>query len=234
MGLRELTGTAIRRVRRRGLRGVASELCKRVRWVVTRTVYARQDHVWCWYGLRMERLEGPLPDGFTVTRVGPAGLGVVEQLGATRLEEARRRYDDGGCFWVACNGGSPASGFWVFEDRLPVFAARSGWLSLPRNVIALENALTAPGYRRLGVALAMLAIVARHYAQQGCTDVLVKTEVDNVAVRTGMRKAGFSEIASMHLLKIGPWRRVRISPTGRGNAAMAQHLSAELATRVGV
>jgi ribosomal protein S18 acetylase RimI-like enzyme len=233
MGVRELTGTAIQRMRRRGLRGVASELRKRVGWVITRTVYARQDHVWCWYGLRAEKLEVPLPDGFTVSRVGPDGLGVAEQLGATRLEEARRCYGDGGCFWVACNGGAPASGFWVFEDKLPVFAARSGWLSLPHSAIALENALTAPGYRRLGVALAMLAIVARHYAEQGCTDILVKTEVDNVPVRTGMRKAGFSEIASMNLLKIGPWRRVRISPTGNGNAAMAKYLSAELATRIG-
>jgi hypothetical protein len=79
----------------------------------------------------------------------------------------------------------------------------------------------------------MLAVVARHYAERGCTDILVKTEVDNTPVRNGMRKAGFSEIASMHLLKIGPWRRVRISPTGAGNAAMAQHLSATLATRLG-
>jgi GNAT superfamily N-acetyltransferase len=230
MGVRELTGTAIRRVRRQGLRGVASELRKRVGWAVTRAIYARQDHVWCWCGLRTQQLEVPLPDGFAVSRVAPDGLDVVERLGVTEVEEARRRYDDGGAFWMASNGGRPASGFWVFENRLPVFAARSGSFSLPHNAIALENALTAPGYRRLGVAMAMLAIVARHYAELGCTDVLVKTEVDNIAVRNGMRKAGFSEIASMHLLKIGPWRRVRISPTAEGNTELAQHLSAALST----
>jgi ribosomal protein S18 acetylase RimI-like enzyme len=233
MGVRELTGAAILQVRRRGVKGVASELRKRVGLAVTRTVYARQDHVWCWYGLRMGQLQSPLPDGFTVRRVELDGLGVVEHFGVTRLEEARRSYDDGGCFWVACNGGSPASGFWVFEDKLPVFAARSGWLALPHHAIAVENALTAPGYRRRGVAIAMLATVARHYGELGYTDVLVKTEVDNVPVRNGMRKAGFSEIATMHLLKIGPWRLVRINPTGDGNAAMAQHLSTALATRVG-
>lgn len=230
MGVRELTGTAIQRVRRRGLRGVASELRKRIGWVVTRAVYARQDHVWCWYGLRAEQLESPMPHGFTVSRADPEGLDVVEKLGVTDLEEARRRYEDGGSFWVASNGGRPASGFWVFEDRLPVFAARSGFLSLPRNAVALENALTAPGYRRLGVAMAMLAVVARYYAERGCTDILVKTEVDNIPVRTGMRKAGFSEIASMHLLKVGPWRRVRVTATEEASTSMAQYLSSSLTT----
>jgi GNAT superfamily N-acetyltransferase len=230
MGVRELTGTAIRGVRRRGVGCVAYELRKRAAWAITRTTYARQDHVWYWCGLGAGQPEAALPDGFTVRRAAPDELDVVERLGVTGLDEARRRYDEAGSFWVASSGALPVSGLWVFEDRLPVFAARSGWLPLPHRAIALENVLTAPRYRRLGLGMAVGVLVASYYAERGCTDILVKTEVDNVPVRAVLRKTGFSEIASMHLLKIGPWRRVRIRPTGSGNAAMVQHLSAALAT----
>ena len=50
---------------------------------------------------------------------------------------------------------------WIFRERTPVFAARSGWLKLPLDTVCLEDSVTSPAYRGRGLAGAAWSEIAR-------------------------------------------------------------------------
>ncbi len=176
--------------------------------------YLHERHIWYRLDLASPRRVIDLPGGFTLVRGKPEDVAFLEQFEAISVVEARQRLDAGAAFWMVRHGPQAAFCCWIFQDRTPVFAARTGWLPLPSGTVCLEDSLTAPHYRGRGIASAAWLTIADVLARDGVTAIVTKIEQKNMPSRGAAEKIGFRAVASMNLVRVAFRSWVSVEPQG--------------------
>ncbi|MGH2930282.1 MAG: hypothetical protein ACRDL8_18905, partial [Solirubrobacteraceae bacterium] len=122
-GLISVGARAARAARRDGLASTARRAAGELR---TR-VALQERHTW--YELSLAGLEAPeLPDGVVLARLTDHDVDLLGGLrGAIAGDAARERLAGGAQAWAALRGRTPVFACWVFPERAPTIAARTGW-----------------------------------------------------------------------------------------------------------
>jgi RimJ/RimL family protein N-acetyltransferase len=211
-----------RGVRRYGLVGSG-------RRVLTKAIsvgYLHEEHVWYSLELATERSRRPLPDRLRLARERGE-----EEPPPLAGEEARDRLAVGAEMWVVRDDDQAAFACWIFRERAPVLACRTGWLEIPAGAVVLEDSITSPAFRGRGIAPAAWSAIADFLAAEGLQRMLTKVEVENTASRRAVEKASFAEVAIMRLTRLGPRKRVEIVPFAPIGLTLAEQLGARLGPR---
>lgn len=201
------------RVRRKGLAASARTALERV----AHLAYLHEEHVWYRLdlGSAWPRLE--LPPGLTLRRPGPGELDELAARGAPLDPvEAHRLLGQGAVLWTVQNDDGPVFLCWTFTERVPLFAAPGGAMDLPAGVVCQKDSWTAPAHRGARIGPAAWCAIADLYAASGATRLIGKTTVGNTASRRAHARAGYVETTRMALVRIGPWRRVRVTQLASG------------------
>jgi L-amino acid N-acyltransferase YncA len=210
------------RLRTDGPRSTAAAVARRLR----RLAWVREEHVWYQCDLSASSVRAELPGGLRLVRASREQVELVVALGQS-LEEALERFDAGADVWLALDEDDDAPVFltFVFRDATPVLAAFDGTLALPAGAACLEDAVTAPEERGLGIASAAWALIGEELQRSGVTALVAKIEAANVPSKRMAEKAGFRPVAVMQHERTGVRRRTDVLPLGGG-------LGDELAARL--
>lgn len=203
-------GRAATSVSRHGVRGTAQRAW---RWIVVpcaRQVLLRERHVWL--RLRIVAEPPPLPAGYVLRRGGSADLQALAAIGGVRPDIARRHLAQGAELYLATRGGELAFSVWNHVRSVPLLAAVGGQLALPEAMSSLEDAIAAPAHRGTGIAGSAIEHITAIQHRNGVGEIIIRVAEDNVAARGLVRKLGATELATMSLCRIGPWRRVSVQP----------------------
>jgi acetyltransferase (GNAT) family protein len=191
--------TAARLLRTEGFDAVRERVSEQIRPFLV----IDESHVW--YRLNLTALPAPkpLPEGTRLHELTDADVPQLEKLPTIGPDEAHARLADGARAWLVLEGSEPLFACWVFRDSAPVLAADGGRLSLPPNIVLLEDSVTAAAARGRGVAPAAWSQVAPLAAEGGATTLITKVAVDNVASRKAVVKAGFVASAVVDFRRVG-------------------------------
>src|SRR5439155_6288768 len=126
--------------------------------------------------------------------------------------EARRRLASGVEPWIVRKGQQAVFSCWIFREGMPVFAARRGWLDLPRGVVGLEDLVKSPAYRGQAIASGALSTIAGALRHEGMTTILTKTEEWNGPCRRALEEVGFKAAAHMSMTRVFTMPHVEIQP----------------------
>lgn len=202
-----MTSRLVVSLRRRG----AGETAKRVAAKAGRVVLLRERHSWYALDLRSERPSLELPPAIELVPADPGNAHLYEALPSVTRSLATKRLAGGVEGWLALEGGRPAFGCWLFRGRVPILAARGGFLELPPGFVCLEDSVTAPAFRGRGIAPAVWSLLADRVEAAGGEWLITKIEWDNTAVRRALEKVGFASIGEMGFVRVGPYRRRSVS-----------------------
>lgn len=221
-------------------RGIRATAVRAITWARIRllpVLWLREVHAWSTADLAVERPRLLLPGTLSVVRGELAHLPLLGSLDAVALPEAAARLARGAQLWLVLHEGRAVYSGWVFHGQAPTVAARTGWLRLPPRVANPEDMVTAPDYRGRGLASAMYTRIFDDLEERDLADRVVgKVPLGNTANRRALIKSGWREFAHVELLRIGPWRRIRVHPVSadRSLTQLFEWLSTELASHVGV
>ena len=187
--------------------------------------YLDETHVWYELSLETERPRKSLAPEFTLVRGTPDDIPLLDELPTVNERAARQRLKDGNDLWLVLEDRRPAFACWIFNDSMPVVAARGGQLRFPPEIVCLEDSVTSASYRGRGVAPAAWSEIADKLEQTGVRSIITKIEVSNVPSRRAVAKSGFREIATMHFRRIGPREHTTVEAE---NGAVADWLAKQL------
>lgn len=199
-------------VRRRGVAGAARAAWRRLRG--PEPLDARQR----WYRLDLDDPARPRRDldaAFTLRRGTVGDLPLLAQLphdvavAAVTEDLVRERLGDGHDLWIVVEGDRLAFACWVLRSRASVFGAPGGGATMPSGAVQLEDSIASPDFRGRGVAPGAWSGVADVLAGEGVQRMFTKVDVTNTASCRAVEKAGFREVAVMHLRRRG--HRTRLS-----------------------
>ncbi|HJT19247.1 MAG TPA: GNAT family N-acetyltransferase [Nitrospira sp.] len=176
-------------------------------------LYRHERHVW--YAAAPATLRPcPLPGGFTLQQAGRQELDLLSESNLFAWSEAEAYLEEGGDLWIVRDNRRAVFCCWVFRERMPTVAVRSGWKDLPSKTVCIEGVVTEAGYRGRGVAPAAWALIAQNLNGEGIRTIAMKVEEDNGAMRRAAGKAGFDEVAITDYLHLGLISRVHVVPRG--------------------
>ena len=182
-------------------------------------IYLAEEHIWYSLDLGGERPRRELPEGFELHVATQSDADAISHLpNQPVIEELRARLTGDADVYMVSEAGTPAFACTIFRRRAPVLAAHGGWLELPDDTVVLEDSGTSPDFRGRGVAPGAWTAIADALAERGFTRMLTKVEVANEPSRKAVVKSGFGEAADMRMRRIGPWRRVALTPLGAPGA----------------
>jgi ribosomal protein S18 acetylase RimI-like enzyme len=190
-------------LRRNGFAGTMAIGGRRMRGVV----HLAEEHVWYGLSLGGELPSRPLPDGFELIRATLDDLALAAQVDK-EPQHAAEVLAAGHDLWLVRSGDRAAFSCWTYRGSAPALAARGGWFALPPGTVCMEDSVTNPEFRGMGIAPAAWVGLAEALAADGVQTIVTKVAVDNVPSRKACEKAGFQEIAIMHLRRLGLRRRV--------------------------
>lgn len=205
-----------RELARRGLLAVA----RRVVGIARERLYLEETHVWYELALDGQRTPRPLMEGLVLVEADDRQTGLLDQLPAMSSHDALRLRTRGARLFLVLKDRLPLFACWIHTAETPAIAARGGWLSLPPGTVCLEDSLTAPAARGLGVAPGAWSELASRLAAEGVDTMITKVQVENTPSRRAVEKAGFQEAGVMRLRRLGPRARVTISD----DSPLAAHL----------
>lgn len=182
---------------------------------LSRALYVREQHVWYMLDLTAPLSQITCPPGFDIAMAAAGDVALLEQLPTIGAYIARQRLAAGTELWLLREGTHAASACWIFRDRTPVFAARTGWLTLPPHTVCLEDTVTSPAYRGRGLAGTLWSDIARGLQRQHVAAIITKVAADNTASRRAVEKAGFAPVAVMTLTRRAFRARVTLVPSLR-------------------
>ena len=202
-------------VREDGVTGVARRIAERG----THSLVLSEEHIWYSLDLAGERPRRELPEGFELHLATEAEADDAAHLpNQPGIEEVRARIAGTADYYIVREHGTPAFACTIFRERTPTIAARGGWLELPADTVCLEDSGTSPDFRGRGVAPGAWTAIADALAERGFKTMLTKVTVENEPSRKAVTKSGFREAADMRMRRVGPFRRVVLSPLGAPGA----------------
>lgn len=182
-------------------------------------VYLAEEHIWYSLDLTGERPRRELPEGFELHVATQFEAEAISHLpNQPVIGELHARMAGDADVYMVSDAGTPAFACTIFRRRAPVLAAPGGWLDLPDHTVVLEDSGTSPDFRGRGVAPGAWTAIADALAERGFKRMLTKVEIDNEPSRRAVVKSGFAEAADMRMRRIGPWRRVALTPLGAPGA----------------
>lgn len=208
-----------RDIRRYGIDGSIRLAALLVARLISGLMYRHERHVWYRLDLGRERPRIALPTGLELVRAGADELPLLEQLPTIGLFEAQRRLASGASLWIVREGQKAAFSCWIFRDRMPVVAARDGWLEFPPGIVGLEDSVTSPNYRGRGLAPAAWSGVAYALMQEGVAAMITKVEEGNTPCRHAVEKIEFQAVASASLFRVLGRSHVEVWPHGEDSLA---------------
>lgn len=173
--------------------------------------WLRESHVWLLMPLHGSRPRPELPRQLTSARVAATQISIVARLGIS-VSSSMQRLERGHQLFAVFDGERPIGVMWAFLGEAPTVASASGWLPLPPGYVNVEDTVVAPDQRGLGIAPALYSRVFDDVMAQGYTHVVGKIPVSNTANRRACAKTGWTEFATVDLLKVLRWRRVAVRP----------------------
>ena len=183
------------------------------------SVLLREEHIWYSLDLTGERPRRELPEGFELRVATEADAEAAAALpNQPAADEIRARIAGTADVYMVREHGKPAFACTIFRERTPTIAARGGWLDLPADTVCLEDSGTSPDFRGRGVAPGAWTAIADALAERGFKTMLTKVEIDNEPSRRAVVKAGFGEAVDMRMRRLGPFRRVALTPLGAPGA----------------
>ena len=183
------------------------------------SVLLREEHIWYSLDVIGERPRRELPEGFELRVATEADADTVAALpNQPGADETRARIAGTADVYLVSEHGKPAFACTIFRERTPTVAARGGWLDLPAGTVCLEDSGTSPDFRGRGVAPGAWTAIADALAERGFKTMLTKVAIDNEPSRKAVVKAGFGEAADMRMRRLGPFRRVALTPLGAPGA----------------
>lgn len=200
-GIADALDRARRGVRRFGVGGSTKRIVSLIGHSLARALYVRERHVWYVLSLTALVPQLSLPPGFALSLATADEVALLEELPTIGAHEARERRAAGADLWLVREGARAAFACWIFREQTPVFAARTGWLTLPPNTVCLEDSVTSPDYRGRGLAGAAWSEIARYLQSRHVAAMITKVAEDNTASRRAVEKAGFEPIAMMTLTR---------------------------------
>jgi hypothetical protein len=173
-----------------------------------------------WYELPLDepRPRPELPAGMRLVRGGLTELSALHRLPNVSDVTALRRLAAGDDLWLVLDGDNLAFACWVFHHEAEYPAGPRGRITLPREMVCIEDSITMPAYRGKAIAPAAWALIGDSLAESGISKIITKVEGSNQAVKQAMTKAGTHEIATVHYTRRGPFRRtfVEANPDAKG------------------
>jgi RimJ/RimL family protein N-acetyltransferase len=201
-------------VREDGVAGVGRRVAERGHSFVL-----REEHIWYSLDLTGGRPRRELPEGFELHLATQDEADDAAHLpNQPGIEEVRARIAGTADYYIVREHGKPAFACTIFRERTPTVAARGGWLDLPADTVCLEDSGTSPDFRGRGVAPGAWTAIADALAERGFKTMLTKVTVENEPSRKAVTKAGFREAADMRMRRLGPFRRVMLTPLGAPGA----------------
>lgn len=187
-------------------------------------LFLDEEHVW--YARDLQDLPAvPLPVGYELRRATADDLAVAADAGRDPALVGRH-IEAGHELWMLLSGGKAAFSAWIFRGSAPAIAARGGWFELPSDSVCMEDSLTHPDFRGMGFAPAAAMGIFRSLRDSGAAHVITKIESANDSSRRAAAKAGFYEVATMRLKRLGPGRDVRIGDVrGAVGAQLAEAIA---------
>jgi RimJ/RimL family protein N-acetyltransferase len=195
-------------LRRDGVRGSLRRAAKRAVGYVA----LREHHVWLMVDLQADRPKPRLAPELTLMRPGSSDLPLLGQLTTVMPREAATRIAAGNDLWVVLDEGRVLFSLWVFRERTPAIAAPGGLLTLPRDIVCIEDIEVVAAARGRGLAPAAYAAIFDAVSAEGADWVLIKVAADNAPSLRAAEKAGFQAVARMHFGRVGPRSRTSLEP----------------------
>lgn len=188
-------------------------------------IVLRERHVWYALETSARRARPPPPEGLELRRGSSAGAHLVGALVNVDVRELARRAREDADLWLVLDGERAAFACWIYRESVPLLASPRGTLDLPTGTVCLEDSVTRPGDRGRGIAPAAWAAIADTLLAEGQEILITKVEEENAPVRRALAKVGFVAVAHMRFLRLGPRRRVSLTPS----TALAGFLVEQLA-----
>jgi GNAT superfamily N-acetyltransferase len=212
---RRLVRRLAHHIRDHGLAATAHRVWTRLR----RSLHLRESHAWSVLDVATAAAPPPLAGGLVIVRGGRSDVGLLADLPTeVSAAVALRRLAGGAQLWLVKDGSRAAFVCWIFPQALPAVAAPGGQLELPPGFAALEDTATSEDYRGRGIAPAAWLAIAERLERDGYTHILTKVEVDNAPSRRAVAKAGFREVALVHLVRRAWHRHVTVEVLSNGGA----------------
>jgi L-amino acid N-acyltransferase YncA len=206
---------------RRGVRATLTLMAS----TVIKKAYLREHHVWYWLNVEPSPPPIALPLGAELVEGDVSSLTLLAPHETVSPREAARRLARGNKLWLIRDADHRVIfACWTMEERLPAIAGRGGWVSLPAGTAAIEDPLTVTAWRGRGLASAAFLAIAARMRASGLRSLACKVEQDNRGCRRALERAGFQEVASMHLERIGGRSHVAVDVRD----AVASFLAAQL------
>ena len=192
--------------------------------LVARRILTARDYseTFVWYALDLAAPDRPhlvLAPGLVLRRASEADLPLLEQLEEHPSVRTitpwylREQLAAGAALWLVHQGDRAAFRCWIFRAWFPMHDAKGGGIKLPPAVAVLEDSLSSSAFRGQGVAPAAWTAIADYYRRNGACWMYTKVQVKNTASRRAVEKAGFREVARMHVVRRNWRKQVRVLPS---------------------
>src|SRR5262245_23807561 len=160
---------------------------------------------------RMPTGDLPLPPARLPVRVAPLATDELSSLALLRpeltIDTFRQRLAQGHRCFAAWHEGRMVHAGWA--------APRAAWIEfldcafpLADGDVYQYDSYTAPAARGMGVAALRVAWMARQLQMEGVRRLFAVVWPGNPAAFLPLEKVGYRRRGSIHVVRLGPWRRV--------------------------
>ena len=124
--------------------------------------------------------------------------------------EVRGRLDRGGKCFIARHQGAIVNACWTAEGSVWIeyLGCR---IELARDEVYVYNNYTDPRFRGRNIPLVRAVVMLQHFRELGYRRLVAVVVPENKAAFRSPDKAGYRPIGVIGSIKIGPWRRDRLS-----------------------
>lgn len=192
------------RIRLRGAKATALEAAHSIR----NKLYLEETHVWyelpLKYPMNADRPKLDLKPGMELVRGGEEDLPLLDDFPSISGPDAKIWLESGSSLWILFDGWEPVFVCWTFRGPAR-FKAAQGWISLPPEVVLMEESAASPLYRGRGLlAPVVWSQIADRLQDTGAASLITKVEEQNKVMRWSLSRAGFREIFTASFRRTGP------------------------------
>ena len=174
-----------------------------------------------WFALDVTDPDRPrrgLDETFTVRRGSLDDMSLLQQLPSDPAVAlmtpalVQQRLEAGAELWLTVEDDRLAFRCWIFRGWAPAPGAPHRRITLPDDVVLLEDSLASPDFRGRGVAPGTWSALGDAFmAEDGIRTIVTKIAKDNEVTQRSAQKVGFRPVATMRMS--GPVWRMRLTIT---------------------
>ena len=166
--------------------------------------------------LMLRPLDEPIPDpapkgSFGFAELGPQTAPAYLEMLPSRRSLIEARLAGGARCFLAMDGERIAHGYWMGVGRVRIdYMERD--LVLPSDSVYTYDSFSPPAYRGRGLAQAVGLHAMAVARAEGRRRAWCLPAVENAAGIRPVEAIGYRRVATLHALRIGPWRRHWATP----------------------